>query len=55
MFVFNGDIGVILIVLGIILMVVAAMVKEFRGLNTVGRLCLIIGAVIFIIELILRI
>ncbi|MGD0804945.1 MAG: hypothetical protein ABSA11_12835 [Candidatus Bathyarchaeia archaeon] len=55
MFVFNGDIGVILIVLGIILMAVAAMVKQFRGLSSVGRLCLIIGAVIFILELILRI
>jgi hypothetical protein len=53
MFAFSGDIGVTLIILGIILMVVAALVKEVGGLMSVGKIALIIGAVIFVVELLI--
>jgi hypothetical protein len=55
MIAFNGDIGVILMVLGLLMWGIAVVVKgELEGLAAPGRLCLILGFVIFIIELLFR-
>jgi hypothetical protein len=48
---FNGDIGVILIVIGVILLILGGVLKEFARLSYPGKLCLIAGVVIFVIEL----
>lgn len=53
MFVFNGDIGVLLMVLGVLLLIVGSVVKEVAGLFTAGKICLVCGVVIFVAELLL--